>query len=587
MNVILMLIVFVLYIIFFLIYKENMKRMRFVRESWLETEKMLLKAARSERETWLEAEIIRLKEKLLKGKAGRSTLKDNLAKYREENKKLGEAARKKRKERSDAGKRRDVPENGWWKGNRGKPKGAKGGGLKNPAPHEIDRILDHYLESCPRCKESLKNVNPCESPVHYIRDFEHVRRGIRLVIVKHVVHRYRCPGCHEVVSKRFGKLKYARYGIGMIAFVLRERLGRSGSWEGIRSTMEHITHSNKYIPTVAACINWIKKYESEMKVVHDAFVEVIKDSPFVHVDETGLPMSGRNWWLWVLVAAEVVLYLPSKSRGSDTVKDIFCDYKGVLLSDFWSAYNKFDVEQQKCLVHLVRELRKLLMVELKARDKASATLTKDDDLKARKTEADANKPKKRGPPPKQPDPLSSDTRSKLEAEISRHEKAVRQLLKLCDFFKKAWTRDGSDMSVYTPLEGRISISEALSLLDALIQEIKGDGPANVDINRLIKRLEKFRASLFTYLENPDVPPDNNAAERQLRPFVVQRKDSGNFVSPEVMKTYADFMSLYRTCKKNGVNCEAIFTSLLNGDTDAVLYLLGLIEAEPPPANACS
>ncbi len=92
------------------------------------------------------------------------------------------------------------------------------------------------------------------------------------------------------VSKNFKKLKYARYGINMIAFVLRERLERGGSWEGIRSTMKHIVHSNKYIPTVAACIAWIKKYETEMKAVYDAFVDAIKKSTFVHVDETGLPM---------------------------------------------------------------------------------------------------------------------------------------------------------------------------------------------------------------------------------------------------------------------------------------------------------
>jgi hypothetical protein len=267
------------------------------------------------------------------------------------------------------------------------------------------------------------------------------------------------------------------------------------------------------------------------------------------------------------------------------VKDIFCDYPGVLLSDFWSAYNKLDVEQQKCLVHLVRELRKLIMRELKRRDKASTTLKQDDDLKAHETEAGAKKPKKRGRQAKPPEPLSPKTRRELEDAMARHEKVVRQLMTLYDFFKKAWARDSSDMSVHTVLEDRIRISEAESRLETLIQEIKDDGPANADIERLIKRFEKFGPRLFTYLENPEVLPDNNPAEIQVRPFVVQRKISGNFVSPEVMDIYASFMSLHRTCKKNGVNYEAVFSFLLNGDTDSVLHLLGLIELEPPPVNA--
>ncbi|GAF78727.1 unnamed protein product, partial [marine sediment metagenome] len=108
------------------------------------------------------------------------------------------------------------------------------------------------------------------------------------------------------------------------------------------------------------------------------------------------------------------------------------------------------------------------------------------------------------------------------------------------------------------------------------------GPANADIERMIKRFEKYGPCLFTYLEHPGVMPDNNAAEREIRPFVVQRKISGNFISPEVMKIYSNHMSLYRTCKRNNVNFEEVIIPLLKGDTNEVLRLLGLLKSKPPP-----
>lgn len=133
----------------------------------------------------------------------------------------------------------------------------------------------------------------------------------------------------------------------MIAFVLYERLERGGSWEGIISTMERIIHTKECIPTITAFIDWIRKYEEEIWEVYDAYLAVIGQSSFVHVDETELPMDGEDWWLWVIVATEVVLYLPSKSRGSETVKILFTNTRascyqtfGVrILSWMWSNRN--------------------------------------------------------------------------------------------------------------------------------------------------------------------------------------------------------------------------------------------------------
>ena len=48
---------------------------------------------------------------------------------------------------------------------------------------------------------------------------------------------------------------------------------------------------------------------------------------------------------------------------------------------------------------------------------------------------------------------------------------------------------------------------------------------------LAERMTSFIAELFTFVGNSEVPSENNAAERAIRPAVVARKTSGANTSP--------------------------------------------------------
>lgn len=59
--------------------------------------------------------------------------------------------------------------------------------------------------------------------------------------------------------------------------------------------------------------------------------------------------------------------------------------------------------------------------------------------------------------------------------------------------------------------------------------------------------------LFTFLEQPHVPPENNAAERDIRSVAAARSDGGVNRSPEGATAFANLKSIIRTCQKNGRN----------------------------------
>jgi hypothetical protein len=70
---------------------------------------------------------------------------------------------------------------------------------------------------------------------------------------------------------------------------------------------------------------------------------------------------------------------------------------------------------------------------------------------------------------------------------------------------------------------------------------------------LAGRIVQFEAELFTFVEHPEVPSQNNAAERAVRPRVIARKISGGSRSPTGSKTMAVLASLFETWRLRGEN----------------------------------
>ena len=535
----------------------------------------------------LEGENARLKAEVLKLKSRGQKKAENLNGYHEGNKKIRMAARKRRQSKlAAANHASDSSEGGIPPKDKrtGKPKGKKGAGFK--APKKYDREVEWRLVLCPRCGRSLERTRPVGKWYHVIIDVVKLEHGMQLECVRHVLYRYRCPGCHQIVTKDFGRLARVHYGIGLISFVMEQRLDRRIPWDIIRRNVIQVFaggEDTEIIPTIVTFIDWMVRWEPQVRQVFEAFHEAIKDTSFACVDETGVPMDGKNHWLWVIVTGHVILYLASESRGHETVEDIFDGYKGILISDFWSAYNRLDTEQQKCLAHLVKDLKVLECKAIDRREGAEKKLAgdcKDADTVADDGAASEAAAPRHGRPPKQPEPLSEEERAKLAADVEQQAKAIKQLQWLREFFGAAW-KDG-DMGWKTPVDKHITRREAVRRMKALIEKIRADGVASPDIERLLKRMEKFAPKLFTYLDHPGIPPDNNWAEREIRPFVIQRKVSANFVNPEVFEIYAMMLSLYHTGLKHKIPFDVMLRLLHENDVDGILNLLKIPPPRPPP-----
>lgn len=88
--------------------------------------------------------------------------------------------------------------------------------------------------------------------------------------------------------------------------------------------------------------------------------------------------------------------------------------------------------------------------------------------------------------------------------------------------------------------------------------------------RLAKRMQRYWTEWFTFLDHPEVKPDNNDAERALRPVVVHRKVTGGARSDWGAQLVAQMFSFLETVRLQG------------GEAIAQLYELLSLSGRSPP-----
>lgn len=180
-----------------------------------------------------------------------------------------------------------------------------------------------------------------------------------------------CPTCGALVSgtSLVPAFPNHRFGHGFLTLVMFKRLRLKMALATI------VEDLSLFMPPFDLCSptsisNWVKSLAANLESMYQELIGLMKQTPYLHVDETGLPLDGKRWWRWVLATKLLAIYHTAATRGHQAIKELVRDYAGILVTDFWSAYEKLLQEQQKCLMHLLRDLMDVIVGAVK---KKSAT----------------------------------------------------------------------------------------------------------------------------------------------------------------------------------------------------------------------
>jgi hypothetical protein len=99
-----------------------------------------------------------------------------------------------------------------------------------------------------------------------------------------------------------------------------------------------------------------KRAASYYEDTYQELVTRIRKSHFVAVDETQVQIGKEKKYIWVFTNMKDVVFAYSGTREGSFLRDFLVSFSGVLVSDFYAVYDSIDCPQQKCLVHLIRDM---------------------------------------------------------------------------------------------------------------------------------------------------------------------------------------------------------------------------------------
>ena len=351
---------------------------------------------------------------------------------------------------------------------------------------------------CPICGEPL---DPTKLQVCERRQVIDIPLPVITTIKEYIQHMLTCDKCgHEVKGIFPNHVKgTVCYGENIQALVSYLSTLQTIPMKRMTDFLENICGIRMSPGTVSNILNSMRK---KAKKPYEEIRRVIEHSEVAGGDETGMHVCGSNHWMWTF-QTDVVTYLAAyKGRGK---KEIDTTFPGglpetILVTDRLSAYFSMNVkDHQICLAHLLRNTT-----------------------------------------------------------------FFEELLPECDWPKRmlALLRESIHLrkTEYTTKEDEEEFKDRLDeLIDEKVNIESEESSKLFDTFR--KGLKKHREHIFLFLSHHNVPYDNNASERAVRPVKTKLKVSGQFRSDSGSENYATLMSIALTAKKNKQNPFFAFQKL--------------------------
>ena len=367
---------------------------------------------------------------------------------------------------------------------RGKNK-RKGSGNKRKTKKPIRKVKEK-VKNCPNCAKDL-STKPAlkDSNTRIIEDISEMSMPEVIEAEQEKVY---CCDCQQVVTAK-SELALPKSDIGLNATTLICYL-----WVSLGIPFTRLSKYLKDFFCFDISTSGLSRHVIRVsKIFEEVYTEILEDvqmGSILFADETGWRVKGLLWWLWVFGTEESAYFSIDKSRGGDVVLRILGEiFPGVLVVDGWGAYSSIISEQQSCMAHLLRKIRKFN--------------AKFPELK----------------------------------DIARFYVKFRRII-----------RDGERLQASRKEFGEEKHLRRFSILENRLEELlKWPNPDNV-LQTVIDKVRRQQSRILTFVCHPGVPCHNNFAEYLIRIGVLKRKISGGSKSEEGAKAYAVLLSIYTTCK---------------------------------------
>jgi predicted RecB family nuclease len=348
-------------------------------------------------------------------------------------------------------------------------------------------VYPEQLE-CPTCQQ--QGVRRPQLKTKILRDIHFGRGSLRSRVVAYRYRIFWCLNCQV----RFGFPKEfwpgSKYGRNLVAYLVYHFVKLCIPRDVVGASL------NRFLDlglTSAASHNLKIAAAGYYQGARQAILTNLAAGNLLHVDETRVSIEGKAAYVWVLTNLHEVAYVYSDTREGEFVQTLLREFKGVLVSDFYAVYDSLNCPQQKCLIHLMRDVNKEILAQ--PYDEELKTIARDF--------AELLRPM-----------VETVDRFGLKTHFLR-----KHLVSVARFYQKLSKSDCQS-------EAAIKCKE---------------------------RFEKNRNKLFTFLDYDGVPWNNNNAEHAIKAFARLRDVIRGHCTAEAVEQYLVLLSVCQTCEYQGVD----------------------------------
>jgi predicted RecB family nuclease len=341
---------------------------------------------------------------------------------------------------------------------------------------------------CPKCGGPKFYKHWATSKM--VLDVKFGASSIKRWVTNYLFYHYRCPECGAVFQNSDRAWTNEKFGPNLRALSVYENIELGLPQGRVASFLNQVLGfgltrgvTNKFKASAAA----------SYKDSYEGLVRKIVSGHLVHADETKVNLKPGVGYVWAFTNLEEVVYAFAPSREGDLVRSLLMDFKGVLVSDFYAAYDSLDCPHQRCLIHLIRDLNEDLLKE----------------------------------------PFNEEMKE-IVAEFAG---LLKPMIETVDRFG---------------LKTRF-LRKHKVCADRFFRRLAQQNYQTETAVKCKNRLEKNRHTLFTFLDYDNVPWNNNNAEHAIKAFAVLRRDFSGVSTEKGIREYLILLSICETCRFKGVS----------------------------------
>jgi DNA-directed RNA polymerase subunit RPC12/RpoP len=368
---------------------------------------------------------------------------------------------------------------------------------QRPPPRaKANKRVEIRWKRCPRCNSKLLSEG---RPLSIRRiDMKFFGGGLKKWVTVYSSWRYRCHKCGSTFNPPEYPQTSNRYGDGLANWVVYQNVALGQNLLKVQRCLREVFKLDVPTPTVHRFkASVARRYEP----TNIAIITGLLRGPSLSIDETEVRLAKEKAHVWVFAGISGAYFEYRDSRNGQFLTERLKGFDGVLVSDFFTAYDSIECPQQKCLIHLIRDM--------------------NEDLKANPYDVE------------------------LRVIVQSFATIVRSIVETVDRYGLT----------------KFRLQKHKSAAMGFVEKFGKQQVSSEVATKYQRRIDKYGYRLFTFLDHDRVPWHNNNAEHAIHAFARYRRFADGRFTRKSLSDHLAILTVFQTCEYRGLS---VLNFLLSG-----------------------